>query len=388
MSSHAWSLQPTDRTGLGRAPEDDPTDAAPLTWPQLGSLARAATRELTWALPIVRREVRSWRIRAESIPAATLRGDALSALDHKRGHVDGAGLFCILPRCRSRNLLRLLVAYEVIWDFLDTVNEHAASAGQGNGRQLHLALVDALDPSRPISDYYRYHPWKDDGGYLRALVAACRSCVVALPSYRELRVALVQEARRAQVLAINHEHNPVHRDAALRAWAARELRQRLPDTSWFELSGAASASMTVHALLALAAEPRVSTLEIVRTRRAYFPWISATTTMLDSYVDQVEDVAENQHSYVAHYPSSEFAVQRIGELIGRSMRLALAKPDGARHAVIVACMTALYLSKDSARTPRLRDSSDRLVRAGGGLTRLLRPLLRLWRIAYDQCSAT
>ena len=74
-----------------------------------------------------------------------------------------------LPRARNRRLLRLLVAYQIIWDFLDSVSERGASAGQANGRQLHLALIDALDPSRPLSDYYLHNPWREDGGYLNAL---------------------------------------------------------------------------------------------------------------------------------------------------------------------------------------------------------------------------
>ena len=89
------------------------------------------------------------------IPDAPIREDALSSIERKRGHTDGAALFWILPRRRNLELLRLLVAYEMIWDFLDTLNEHGADRGQANGRQLHLALVEAVDPSRSISDYYR-----------------------------------------------------------------------------------------------------------------------------------------------------------------------------------------------------------------------------------------
>ena len=115
-----------------------------------------------------------------------------SALANKRGHTDGAAFFSILPRARDVTLLRLLVAYEIIWDFLDSVNERGATAGQVNGRQLHLALVDALDPQRPITDYYRHHPWHDDGGYLRALVEVCREAARELPSYERVRPLLVR----------------------------------------------------------------------------------------------------------------------------------------------------------------------------------------------------
>ena len=89
------------------------------------------------------------------IPDAPIREDALNSIERKRGHTDGAALFWILPRHRDLNLLRLLVAYEIIWDFLDSANERAARAGPANGRQLHLALIEALDPVAPISDYYR-----------------------------------------------------------------------------------------------------------------------------------------------------------------------------------------------------------------------------------------
>jgi hypothetical protein len=55
--------------------------------------------------------------------------------------------------------------------------------------------------------------------------------------------------------------------------------------------------------------------------------------------------------------------------------------------VIVGCMVAMYLSKDSARTPAARRATKELVRAGGSLCRLLHPILRLWRVAYSQRSS-
>ena len=348
-------------------------------------VAQAATRELAWALPAVAREVAYWRVRAEAIPAPAIREDGLSSLARKRGHTDGAALFCILPRARDTNLLRLLVAYEIMWDFLDSVNEHGAERGQANGRQLHLALIDALEPDTPLADYYSHHPWSTDGGYLNNLVGACREACRRLPSFRAVQPLLIQEATRAQVLAINHELDPERRECTLRKWT----RQEFPnghEALWFELTGAASASLTVHALFALATNRSVAHTEIARVHSAYFPWISAATTMLDSYVDQAEDERNGDHSYVAHYPTAEVAARRTAALLERSMREASSLPDGERHVLIVACMAAMYLSKDSARAPALRDSTRDLLAHGGSLSRLLLPILRMWRIAYAQRS--
>jgi tetraprenyl-beta-curcumene synthase len=106
--------------------------------------------------------------------------------------------------------------------------------------------------------------------------------------------------------------------------------------------------------------------------------------MLDSYVDLVDDEASGNHSYISHYPDEERAVQRLAECITRAARGALSLPKGHRHTVIVCAMVAMYLSKDSARLPRLRSHASQLLAAGGSLTRLLMPVLRLWRIAYSQ----
>ncbi len=350
-------------------------------------LARVAVRELLEVLPAVARQVHCWRTRARTIPDASIREDALSALAYKRGHTDGAALFWTLSARRSASLLSLLIAYEITWDYLDSVNERGAGAGEANGRQLHLALIEALAPDQSVSDYYQYNPWRSDGGYLHTLVAACRRSCGRLPSFELARPLLLQEARRAQVLAINHDLDGARRDAELQVWAAREFQGAYDDTvTWFELTGAASASLTIHALLALADEAQCDPVRLAQTQRAYFPWISAATTMLDSYVDQLEDVAHGDHSYVAHYESRKCAVRRTCDLLRRSLHEARRLYKAEHHILFVACMAAMYLSKDSARGPVLRGDSESVARAGGSLTRVLLPILRLWRVAYSQRS--
>lgn len=321
---------------------------------------------------------------AESIPDPAIREDALHSLDHKRGHADGAALFTILPRRRHRELLALLVAYETLVDFLDNVNERHPT--RANGDHLHRALGDALDPGGPVRDYYRHHPWRDDGGYLLALVSACRERCRTLPSFERVRPLLARETHRSLVLGLNHDEDPERRDAALRTWAA----QQYPDErelSWFELSGAASATLVVHVLLTLATAPCVSESDVRDAYAAHWPWIALATTMLDSYVDQADDEASGNHSYIAHYADRDAAIMRLRQSIGRSLESARALRDGHRHLVIVGCMIALYLSKDSASAPEVRATTATLVESGGSLVRLLLPILRTWRWVYSQRAA-
>lgn len=353
----------------------------PLSAAQLAALARAAACQLLWGQRVVARQAAGWRGLAEQIPDRQLRRAALSSLGAKRGHTDGAALFATLAPRRSPTLVRALVAVEIIWDYLDSVHELAPD--EANGRQLHLALADAVDPGAERSDWYRHHPGDDDGGYLAALVDAAASACSALPSFELVRVPLAREMRRAQVLALNHLPDPAERDAALR----RLVEEEFPDqheATWYELSGAASASLVPLVLIALAGDPRCTPDQVARVYGAYWPWISLATTMLDSYADRAEDAANGDHSYIAHYPDPTTAVRRIRHSIDRSARGALALRDGHRHAVIVAAMVAMYLTKDSVRTRAERAATRSLVQAGGTLTTALVPILRLWRIRYRQ----
>jgi tetraprenyl-beta-curcumene synthase len=365
-------------------PHSAAVDPTPLTAAQAWALALAATRELSWGLRAVSAEVTQWRALAAKIPDAPIRDDALYALAHKRTHADGAALFSVLPARRSADLLRLCVAYETILDFLDNVSERHTE--EANGRELHLALIDAIDPDRPLADYYRYHPWDDDGGYLRQLVTSCRQWCAALPSFERVRPHLIREAERTQVLALNHIDDPAERDSALREWAETEFPNE-QELTWFELGGAASASLVILALLALGAEQTVSEADLDTTCAVYWPWVSLVAVMLDSFADQAEDRDSGDHSYVAHYECPIRTVDRLCMCVRRAAQGALSLRRGHRHAVIVGCMVAMYLSKDSARSQQMRPSTRKLIRAGGSLCRLLYPILRLWRIAYSQRSS-
>jgi tetraprenyl-beta-curcumene synthase len=126
---------------------------------------------------------------------------------------------------------------------------------------------------------------------------------------------------------------------------------------------------------------------VARTYDAYAQWIAPAGAMLDSFADIAEDRASGDHSYIAHYPSMDVAVERIGRLMRESRREIRALPGGARHSVVLSSMIAFFLSKEAARAPELRASARELRRAGGPLVELLLPVLRLWRIAYGQRSA-
>ncbi len=361
-------------------------DPTPLSPRQLAALLAVSGRELTWILPNVAREVRVWRDRAQCIPDPFLRQDALVTLKRERLNTEGAALFAILPRRRDRALLQLLVAYQIMLDYLDSISERPSPNPLANGRQLHLALVEALDPDGPISDYYLHHPKRGDGGYLRTLVESCRSLSATLPGFERVKLQAQRAARQATVQILNHDPDPLRRDRALAAWAQREFPHET-EASWFEVTAAASSSLWILAMLALASESTTTAADLQAAERVYVPWICAASTLLDAFVDQADDAATGNHNYLAHYPSDDIARERLVQIACRSALGARQLQRGTHHALITTGMVAMYLSKDAAREPATREGTRSILPAAGSLPRIQLPIMRTIRALHRLGSA-
>jgi tetraprenyl-beta-curcumene synthase len=342
------------------------------------ALIRMLARYWFVTYPLLRSNLRAWERRAAAIPDPQLREAALATLRRERLNAAGAALFSALSARFDPRLLRLLIAYQVIWDYLDTLAERPAENAIANASQLHLALVDALVPDGRRSDYYRLHAARDDGGYLAELVETCQSSCGALPAYDRVRRVAIEEARLAgAVQAANHGPAPT-RVSVLRE-SVDGARAGL-DVAWFELAAAASSSLGIHALLTAAADADTTATTAELVRDAYAPWICALSTMLDSLVDEAEDAVSGEISFIAHYVTRAHAIARLHEIAARSLNGARGLPLGERHAVIVAGTIAMYLSKSSAWTADARAATIAVLRAGGPIGLPLLMILRAWRL--------
>jgi hypothetical protein len=199
-----------------------------------------------------------------------------------------------------------------------------------------------------------------------------------LPTYTSVRPLLVRAAALAQVQGLTHELDLRLRDAILRAWAKRELKGEF-ELDWYEAAGAASAWLTVLALMTVAAEPKHASRHATEVFLAYFPWFTLAATLLDSYGDILEDRIEEKNSYISHYGSLESAAARIGEVLTHATVAIHLLENGARHAVVFGAMAAMYLSKDSVIDAEMGELSKSLMRSAGPLAGLLGPVLRGWR---------
>jgi len=328
-------------------------DAAAL----LGTLVRY------WAtiFPLARRELAHWRARAEAIPDTTLRRLAQHTLEHEGFNAEGAALFAtIAPAAHRRAVVRLLVRFQVMYDYLDLLTEQPTPEPLATSRQLHLALLTALGESPPSTSYYAYHPCSDDDGYLDELIAGCRAGFLDLPASAVVAPHVLEAARRSsEGQSYSHASVFTAETDNLIAWATSQIPLAL-DLRWWEAAAASESSLVIHGLLVAAADPDLNAETAVRVAAAYWPWITGLNALLDDLVDRAEDATEGTHSYAENYPTTDDLAQRLAVIAGRASTGVRDLPRQRRHAVVLAAMTSFYLAAPGASAPLAQDAARRV----------------------------
>ena len=327
--------------------------------------------------PRARREIHRCKRLAQQIPDPTLRAAAVDKLTRERLNPEAAAFFAVLaPRRHRARLVRLMVDYQVAYDYLDAINEQPTSAPLRNGLSLHRALSDAVSSRRCVVDYYGHHPQSNDGGYLTGLVHACQMVIGALPSAAAIEPVLIHAAERCGQAQSRNHAMLVEGDTPLVSWAAAQ-----PENGgylWWELAAGGISCLSLHALFAAAA--CTTTLhEAERIDMAYSPPICAISALLDSLVDYPSDADSTNHSFVGHYDTCGQAAERFAAITAEARALASTLSNRCRHMVILAGIASFYLSAPGARTEFARPVAMRTLDCLGPTSAPILAVMRLRR---------
>ena len=329
------------------------------------AFAATVARYLLLVAPAASAEIARWETAAAAIPDRSLRSSARAAL-RKRGNIEGATLFAVLaPAGHRRTAIRALVALQSAYNYLDTLSEQPSGDPLANARQLHLGLVSALqDPGAPHPDYYAHSPRRDDGGYLLAMLDACRQAVAELPAYPAIASTLTQAAGRIVDFQAFNLSDSQGGHAALQRWGT-ELTPAHSDVAWWEAAAGGGSSLAVHALIASAADATLDTHEAARIECVYFPWAGALHSLLDSLVDRREDRAGGQCCLLDYYASDDAAADRLAALAAYALDTTRELASASTHAVILTAMCSYYLSAPECDTAEARAVARALTGALG-----------------------
>jgi len=346
----------------------------------LRAMARANARYWPTVLLPVQRGLRFCEAAAERIPDERLRQIALAKLREERFNTEvAATLATLAPRWHRSAVIRAIVPLQVMYDYLDGLSEEQVADPLSSSRQLFAAFTASLSlETSEAVDYYAYSPGYDDGGYLDLLVGSCSRAFAGLP--------------RADVVA------PVARDAARRCgesqtrthaidllgleqltdWASEEAQGT--DLNWWEYTAGATASiLSVHALIAAAADSGITAAGAIGLDRAYL-YISAISTLLDSVVDYEADRADDGHSFIAYYEDEGMAAEGVGKVIARATAEARQIRHGAHHQMTAAGVAAYYLSAPTAALPPGPAIKRRAEAELGPTLPAALGVFRLWRL--------
>jgi tetraprenyl-beta-curcumene synthase len=100
---------------------------------------------------------------------------------------------------------------------------------------------------------------------------------------------------------------------------------------------------------------------------AYFPWVGALHTLLDSLVDREEDAAAGQHSLLDYYSSPQETAARLSLLAAESLSRIRALPCPRQHLLLLAGMASHYLSTPEASRPDALLTARSVLGTIGGL---------------------
>jgi tetraprenyl-beta-curcumene synthase len=342
---------------------------------------KAARRYWLSIYPQIRRQANRWHARAQDIPSPALRELALAAQGVKRGNIEGSAAFAILsPASQSATVVRAQVAFQSVYDYVDTLSEQPSSHPIANSRRLHQALLVALDQDAAHGHYYASQPSDDDGGYLKDVIDTCRAALGELPSYPSAFGPARRVTERIvayQSLNLSEQHGG-HRHLA--TWARRATP---PDSGlrWWETAASAGSSLGLFALISAAGESDLTHEQALAIEMAYWPWIGALHSLLDSLVDAPEDKAAGQRNLLDYYDSPEEAAERLQMLASKALRATRSLPNAREHALILAGMASSYLTQPAGSSPVARLAARPVLKRLGPATKPSVVVFKLRRAA-------
>ncbi|MFD1176768.1 tetraprenyl-beta-curcumene synthase family protein [Paenibacillus puldeungensis] len=334
---------------------------------------RLMSRVYKYILPDVRHELDCWKKDAERIPDMELRKQALASIASKEFHCQGGAVYAAANLPLRHILIPLIVAFQTISDYLDNLCDRSTSKAEDDFRLLHQSMLDAVNPSTSLQNYYALREEQQDGGYLHRLVQACRDNIAELPGYRSAKPFIMDLVGLYTDLQVYKHIDPKLREAKLLSWWEHH-ENRAPELRWNEFAAATGSTLGVFMLFLAAGNEGLDEASAKVIHDAYFPHVCGLHIMLDYLIDQAEDELGGDLNFCSYYENKETMLGRIAFIVEGARRDIQKLPASSFHRMIIEGLLALYLSDPKvSQQEEIREVSKRLMRRS--------PLMRLFFFA-------
>lgn len=322
--------------------------------------------------PLVENELNVWRIRALACPDNMLSKQALLSIENKRFHAQGGSVFALYPGADTISMIKLIVAYQTISDYLDNLCDRTRVEDETAFLYLHISMTDALDCTENTHDYYRYYPYKDDGRYLKRLVHECKLQVSKIPSFHLVKEHIAKLVELYCHLQAYKHLSLDERERKLFQWTNLHIHNYSGIMPW-EFCAAAGSTLGIFMLLSAAWNPFITSEEIENIMDAYFPWVCGLHILLDYFIDYNEDMLNKDLNFVQYYNDSNTVLNRMEIFIRESAARVSSLRYPLFHTTIVQGLLAMYLSDPKAYSKNLKRITPSLISSSG-----IKPKLMHW----------
>lgn len=328
--------------------------------------------------PLVDLELQNWYRMANQIPDKTLNELARKSIEHKSFHCKGGAIYALFPEVKEKEFVGFVIALQTISDYLDNLCDRAGVYDEKAFRQLHLAIIDALETEEnEEGNYYQYYPFKDDGGYLVALKNYCRTFIQNnLPSYFLVKdeilelISLYVDLQSLKHLAVSI------REEKLLVWA--EKRKPSEISPW-EFAAATGSTLGIFMLAAAATNQDLTKAQVQEINNSYFPWIAGLHILLDYFIDLEEDEREGDLNFVSYYQDFKRCRERLALFLTKSQVKANKLSNPVFHLTVLEGLLAMYLSDPKAFYGDKKEVAFELLKMGGFRVNLLHRICLLLR---------
>ncbi|MEA4926833.1 MAG: tetraprenyl-beta-curcumene synthase family protein [Syntrophomonadaceae bacterium] len=317
-----------------------------------------------YTLPRVQRLLHQWRQEAELCGDEELRRQALNSIAGKAFHCQGGAVFAVPCPDQEDVLLRVIVAYQTLCDYLDNLCDRAECLDGTAFRELHVALTDALTPQGSRHPYYQTYPCQNDGGYIDKMVDECRQNLQQLPSYHLVQKAVIDLAGLYIELQVRKHIDWSLREKTLIEWAESKIID-YPGVLWNEYAAATGSTLAIFALLGLAVGDDLEPEEVETTVRTYFPWICGLHILLDYFIDQEEDRAGGDLNFTFYYPDNGVMLQRLKDFVREAHNQASQLPQPYFAKTVIEGLLAMYFSDKKVEKQGFQPIARELIKESG-----------------------
>jgi tetraprenyl-beta-curcumene synthase len=293
-------------------------------------------------LPEVRQELRVIRERANKITDVEFRTQALASIASKAFHCQGGAVYALFNQERSVELIKLIVAFQTISDYLDNLCDRSHSLDPEDFRSLHQAMIHAVQPGLSSYDYFENRQ-NDDGGYLRWLVTTCQDILANFSNLYHIQPKLLEWVRLYVDLQVyKHIHQEKREHALLSWWESH--KDNYPNLAWQEFAAATGSTLGMFMCFVYASKVGFDQSEFTQMTQAYFPYVCCLHILLDYFIDQEEDRLGGDLNFCNYYDDQDSFLIRLKWVTSQAEMCVSPLPNSQFHGIILDGLLALYLS--------------------------------------------